>query len=178
MGGEFATLGSRLSLIVNYFSRNKTPWLPNLLYGNDSFDEKGWEADVNFVVVHNQPLRYEIGVLLSSLKNGLDEGIYFADANDPDSRNSIINRLYWKRFYLSALVEHLKVLGGARSATRLRDVSLGWTILDAQSGSHPKRITASLSGRNLLKINGSGEDFEVFSEYFMKGVSLNLSVTF
>lgn len=190
-GLDIGFLNSRLMLTVNYFKNREVYDMPyGVIITVDQYLNRGWESEIRYKTVKKNTRSFESGIVLSNTKSRIDlKTSKGGDYGKPFLRTGWFNQLNHKSIILTILIESENNYTGyysntgfiKSSFTKLRDVSLGirlpktWFISTLSKGA-----TFSLSGRNLIKLSGSGTDLEETSGFpiFEKSMSMSLNVIF
>ncbi|MCS6973597.1 MAG: hypothetical protein N2044_05605 [Cyclobacteriaceae bacterium] len=176
VGGDFGFFNSKLNLTFNYFNnRSEDTYLMPI----QKITSKGWEVDMSSKVVDSNDLRLQAGILLSNVR--FRSSLVESGFSDPSWRNNVTLQLTRKQFFIGIVVESLnfRSLVGS-SFTKLRDLSLGYRLPGMWRNSSIKTIELTLSGRNLYKFSGYGNDAEeqMVPGSYTKSISANFYVKF
>lgn len=173
-GIDIGMVHNKLLISTNYFRNQRSD-------NATSTKQYGWEADVRWRTIFRGDMRLESGMVGSWLRTRVEQFFSGGMTGEPVTRFSVFNKLSFGPVVGSFLIEsasyQLGTLGFQRSSfTKLRDVSLGFRLPSSSLDS----VMLCFSGRNLVKLGGTGIDAEesYIISAFEKSFSVSLDVTF
>jgi hypothetical protein len=208
-GGDFGFLNGRITLTANrFYNVNDNTYLWVMVPNGSNFSNyvlidigetniKGWELLAGAKIMDKSNLKWSARINWSNSKTITKPDVYLTNNMEinPGWESGILNQFEIKQWFVSFLIDTRydadymvldRIDGGMPvyridevSQTKLRDLSVGYTLPTTQTNGTLIRI--SVSGRNLWTIQTTADsDFEntMGSYSTMKNFSVSIGATF